>query len=96
MLDAAALDEEELGALLRREGVHEAQLAEWRESALSGALQSLSGKTPRAAAPSKRERELERELRRKEKALAEAAALLVLRGKLEALSAEEGDDTQKS
>ena len=93
VLEAAALDEEELGAFLRREGVHEAQLAEWRQSALSGALQSLSGRKARGPARSTRERELERELRRKEKALAEAAALLVLRGKLQALWGEEGNDT---
>jgi hypothetical protein len=39
----------------------------------------------------KRIRELERELHRKEKALAEAAALLVLRKKLHALWGEDGD-----
>ena len=96
VLEAAGLSDEDLGAFLRREGLHEAQLEEWRQSALSGALLSLSGKKPKAPARSTRERELERELRRKEKALAEAAALLVLRGKLEALSAEEGDDTTQS
>ena len=36
---------------------------------------------------------LERDLRRKEKALAEAAALLVLQKKFQALMEEEGDDT---
>lgn len=96
VLEAAALEDEELGAFLRREGVHEAQLAEWRESALSGALRSLSDRQRRSEARSARERQLERELARKEKALAEAAALLVLRGKLDALLAEEGDDTQQS
>jgi hypothetical protein len=35
---------------------------------------------------------LERDLRRKEKALAEAAALLVLQKKFQALMEEEGDD----
>jgi transposase-like protein len=93
VLEAAALSDEELGALLRREGVHEAQLAEWRASALSGALESLSGNKPKAPAPSTQVRDLQRELRRKEKALAEAAALLVLRGKMQALWGEEGDDT---
>jgi transposase len=39
----------------------------------------------------KRIRELERELHRKEKALAEAAALLELRKKLHALWGEDGD-----
>ena len=43
----------------------------------------------------KRIRQLERELARKEKALAEAAALLVLKKKVEVLYGEdEGDDTK--
>jgi len=42
----------------------------------------------------KRIRELERQLRRKEKALAEAAALLVLKKKFEAVFADEEDDTE--
>ena len=40
----------------------------------------------------KRIRQLESELRRKDKALAETAALLVLRKKLQALYAEEDED----
>ena len=95
VLEAAALSDDELGAFLRREGLHEAQLEQWRQEALSGALHSLSGKRARAPARSTRERDLERELRRKEKALAEAAALLILRGKMQALWGEEGDDTTK-
>lgn len=96
VLEAAALDDEELGELLRREGLHEAQLEEWRQDALSGALDALADKPRRAAASSKRMRELERELARKDRALAETTALLVLRGKLEALLEEEGDDTSES
>ena len=38
-------------------------------------------------------RKLERELKRKDKALAETAALLVLQGKARALWGDEGDDT---
>ena len=41
----------------------------------------------------KRIRTLERELARKEKALAEAAALLVLKKKLRTLEEDEGDGT---
>ena len=45
----------------------------------------------------KRIRQLEKELKRKEKALAEAAALLVLRGKVQAfLSGDEEGDTDES
>jgi transposase len=85
MLAAHGLSDTELGALLRREGLHAAQLAEWRAAAET-ALEDPSrrrektGPTPE----SKRIVDLERELRRKEKALAEAAALLVLKKKVEA------------
>jgi hypothetical protein len=41
-------------------------------------------------------KDLERELIRKDKALAEAAALLVLRGKMKALREEEGGSTERS
>lgn len=41
----------------------------------------------------KRARELERELRRKDKALAEAAALIVLKKRVHALWGDEDDDT---
>jgi hypothetical protein len=42
----------------------------------------------------RRVRELEKELRRKEKALAETAALLVLKKKLDAMWGDEDDDTE--
>ena len=86
------LDGPELGALLRREGVHEADLAEWRTQAHEAALSALSGRRQRTV-EQKRVRKLENELRRKEKALAEAAALLVLAKKAQALWQDEDDDT---
>jgi hypothetical protein len=49
----------------------------------------------RSAAEGKRIKELERELRKKEKALAETAALLVLRKKLNALWGDGDDDTDE-
>ena len=94
VLEATTLSGDALGAWLRRNGLHAEQLAQWRAAALGG----LDGATTtaRAAAPSaRRVRELERELRRKDKALAEAAALLVLRKKLDALSADGASDTDE-
>ena len=92
---ATGLSGSELGALLRREGVHEADLGEWRDQADKGALAALSG-TRQRSADQKRVRKLESELRRKEKALAEAAALLVLSKKLNALWGDEDGDTTGS
>ena len=95
--EAAALGNEGLGELLRREGLHEADLRRFREELLSGPRGSTV-KSRKASPESKRIKELERELRRKERALAETAALLVLRKKAEAffLGEEEGDTSEKN
>lgn len=84
VMESARLSDEELGAFLRREGLQEAVLAEWKAAALEAlGPQKKSGKV----------RELEKELRRKDKALAEAAALLVLQKKVRTLLGDEDDDT---
>jgi transposase-like protein len=99
VMEAAALPEDELGAFVRRKGLHLEQLKQWRELVLDGAAGALESPTRRKSAKrgptpeQKRIRELERQLHRKEKALAEAAALLVLKKKHEALFGDEEDDT---
>lgn len=94
VLEAAAVPEAELGAFLRRKGLHAAQLAEWRKQMLA-ALDGRPSKADRKAASmeARRVRDLERELRRKDKALAEAAALLVLKKKAQAIWGDEDDNT---
>lgn len=92
VLQAQGLGEAELGELLRRRGLHEEQLARWKEAALASLK---AGRKPSAkSTDGKRIKELERELRRKEKALAEAAALLVLRKKAQALWGDEDASTE--
>lgn len=89
--EAHGLDETALGALLRREGLHEAQLTAWRAAAEAALAEPRRGRaTPSVEA--RRIKELERELRRKDAALAETAALLVLKKKAEAWWGD-GDDT---
>ena len=73
LADACQLDGEELTALLERERVKRAEYEQWRLALEEGGAASTS--------TSKRIRQLERELARKEKALAEAAALLILKKK---------------
>jgi hypothetical protein len=90
--EASALSGEDLGAFLRREGIHEADLARWRESSLEGLSGGLVAKSEVDRA-SKKVRKLEKELHRKDKALAEAGALLVLQKKLRAMWEDEEDDT---
>jgi hypothetical protein len=77
VVESRGLAVEELGALLPKEALHQAQLEEWLVTACS----SRSSRTgmKRASAESKRICELARELCRREKALAESVALLVLK-----------------
>lgn len=91
VLEAASLSEGELGVFLRSKGLTMAVLDEWRAQAMTG----LRG-TPQVSATvvgSARIKQLERELARKDKALAEAAALALLQKKVQALFGDEADDT---
>ena len=90
VLQASALSEEELGGFLRREGLYRAHLERWRQEMLRGlGPKKRSTKT----AEGRRIRELEKELRRKDAALAETAALLVLKKKAQAIWGDEDDRT---
>jgi len=96
VLEAASLSEEELGAYLRRKGLHSVQLEQWRRRVTEAAMEALQSKSSRkkASIEAKRVKKLERELRRKEKALAETAALLVLKKKVAAIWEDEDDSTE--
>ncbi len=97
-LHAALLDHLGIALqFLRREGLHEAQLQEWTRSVVESLGGKASPQTQRAkGADQRRIRELERELRRKDSALAEVTALLALQKKLRALwgDADDGTDTR--
>lgn len=93
VLEAGRLPDEEVGAFLRREGVREAQLEEWRKQAEEAF--SHRPKRPKPSPEAKKVKALERELRRKEAALAEVTALLALKKKLSALWGDEDDDTDE-
>ncbi len=85
VLEAAGLAEIDLGEYCRRKGLYPEQIATWRQSFISGQKSEKSQQKDdreQARKDKKRIQELERELRRKDKALAETAALLVLRKKL--------------
>lgn len=88
VLEAAALNDEQLGEFLRQRGLYSAQLTEWKAQALTG-LRPARPDTSQA----KKIAALERELKRKDKALAETAALLVLKKKVQEIWGDEADDT---
>jgi transposase-like protein len=86
IIETAGLNEAELGEYCRRKGLYPVQIATWKTSMVQGLM----------SGPSKADREqnqkqikaiqhLEKDLARKEKALAEVVALLVLQKKFQAL-----------
>ena len=75
------LEEESRGKYLREKGLHGVDIQRWRAEVLA-----VLGKKPRKGdAQGQRIRALEAELRRKDSALAETAALLVLKKKAQAI-----------
>ena len=93
VVEAMDLEGEALGAYLRGRGLHHEQLVQWQQSAKA----ALEGRVSRRQAKAERTKikALEKELRHKEKALAETAALLVLRKKANALWGDADDDTDE-
>jgi transposase-like protein len=97
VIETASLNEAELGEYCRRRGIYSEQLRVWREAC------ERANDWERAAAhriqretkdDRKRIQQLERELARKEKALAEAAALMILRKKAEAIWGPKGGEDE--
>jgi transposase len=84
---AATLTGEQLSAFLEQHGVRLAELDQWRLA--------LDEEGRSSKAVTNRIRGLERELARKEKALAEAAALLILKKRLQSAFGVEDDDTDE-
>ncbi len=92
LLESKSLREEDLGAWLREKGLHSEHLTLWQQE-----IQDTLGNKDTALIEENRrlkkeKKELERELRRKEKALAEMAALVTLKKKAEAIWGDKGDE----
>ena len=87
VIATAAMDEAQRSTWCREQGVYPSQLQQWAEQATA----ALSEEPQERASPQqtredrRRIQELERDIRRKDKALAETTALLVLSKKLEAI-----------
>jgi len=95
VIETAALNEEELAEYCRSKGLYVEQIVNWREAAAAGAeTQRPLSRAERHELQQERKknRKLAKELRRKEKALAETAALLVLQKKARAIWGDEEDD----
>lgn len=87
VLTTAAMDEAGKSAWCRANGVYPQELLAWRQSAVQALTQPAQARaSPQQTRQDRRRiQELERELRRKDKALAETATLLVLSKKVAAI-----------
>ena len=97
VMETYSLSEIELSRYCREKGIYYDELKKWASvcvNANNNAVDSDNIKELKAGKQedSKRIKELEKELNRKEKALAEAAALLLLRKKLQAILVENVED----
>ena len=89
LLETYAMSQTQLHAWCREKGLFEHQLKAWRDAFCSAPVSdSRESKAALRELQAKHET-LQRELRRKERALAEAAALLVLQKKFQALLGDE-------
>lgn len=94
VLETAALSETELAEYCRRRGLYPEQVRRWREGCeqANDRVQEASARDSETVkVERKRNRALEKELRRKEAALAETAALLTLRKKARAIWGDEDE-----
>lgn len=95
VIETAALSESELSRYCRERGLYPEQIKRWKVESLSGFQQSADQQKHLEKQRKEDRREikhLNKELRRKDKALAEAAALLVLQKKLDALWQDSHED----
>jgi transposase-like protein len=93
VLETASMNEAELSEYCRRNGLYPEQISAWRETCRSANMQAnVRDDREKSRQLSKENKQLKAELRRKEKALAEAAALLVLKKKAQAIWGDPEDE----
>ena len=93
VLDVANLPEAEMGVYCRREGIYSSDIERWRHELLLGLPFKHDSSSSQEVKRLKKEKEdLKRELMRKDRALAETTALLVLKKKAHLLFGEDEDE----
>jgi len=85
VIATATMDEATRSAWCREQGLYAAELDAWKRDAIAGLGEPRAASAVEARQDRRRVKELERELHRKDKALAETAALLVFAKKLSAV-----------
>lgn len=96
VIETAALSASELSQYCREKGLYPEQVQVWKQECLQG-FQSSEAQSKAIKLQAKKDKReiktLKKDLRQKEKALAETAALLVLRKKLNALWEDDSEES---
>ena len=100
IIDTAKLNETELAEYCRNKGLYPEQIAQWKAQSLTGfnasEQQTAQSRKQHQADQTqlKQLKQLKQAVKRKDKALAEAAAILILRKKLATLWGEDEDEDE--
>jgi len=92
LLESASIAPDELGAWLRERGIHEEHLKLWKNEIRELLQSNRNSDRKELSELKKKNKSLEKEIIRKDKALAEMSALMVLKKKLEGVLFERGED----
>lgn len=92
IIETASLNEEELSEYCRQKGLYVDEIKSWKTMFITGKTESETKAKEELKSKDAKLKQLQKELNRKEKALAETAALLVLRKKMNAIWNSEEDD----
>ncbi len=94
ILDTTPMNDGEIGTWCRKQGLYTHHLKQWKQEALAGMTKknTVSPADKKVRALNQENKLLKKDLRRKEKALAEVSALLVLKKKADLIWGEDVDD----
>ena len=92
LLESRSIGDDSRGEWLRENGLHSQHLAVWEQEVRDAVTKSEQEAREELKAAKKKIREQERELARKEKALAEAAIIITAQKKISAMFADPKDD----
>lgn len=92
LLEASSIPQEEMGSWLRERGIHEEHLKLWKDEIRQMLNHNRNTERKEISDLKKKNKALEKELQKKEKALAEISTLMALKKKLEGIWFEPDED----
>ena len=96
VIETQSMNDQELGEYLRRHGLYYSHIIQWKQEVLDEVKRDGRKQPTAEAILLKKVRDLERQLKLKDKALKEATALLILKKKAESAWPENADDESES